>query len=426
MTRLALNRLSRPPAPTILIVGLAVALIVGLIATVLLMQPQSGELAAIFTPLTLTAIVSLSAGYLLYRLGRFRSARLHWTLLAGYGFSTLVTLAHVWIMARLMFLSEHDFALVTVLLMFAAIVATTLGYFASSAIGRAVHDLIQSARAIARGNLAARVPVSGRDELAELADTFNHMAERLEGAARQQKELERLRRDLIAWTSHDLRTPLTSIRAMVEALSDGVVTDPDMTQRYLRTIRADVQRLNGLIDDLFELAQLDAGGFTFEVSPHSLSDLLSDTLESFRAVAVERNIRLSGQVAEPLGLVRMNAQKVGRVLGNLLSNALRHTPAGGEVCVSAHTNENEVQVQVRDSGEGIPPEDLDRVFERFYRGDAARSRVEASSGAGLGLAIARGIVEAHGGVIWAENAVEGGAQFTFTLPTGDAKTAAEL
>jgi signal transduction histidine kinase len=417
MNRLAATRASRPPAPTILIIGLAAALLVGIIATLLIMQPgSSSELEALFTPLTLTAVVSLSAGYLLYRLGRFRSVRLHWTLLAGYGFSTLVTLAHVWIMARLMFLNEHDFGLVTVLLLFAAIIATTLGYFASSATAQAVHDLIRGARAIARGNLGARVPVTGRDELAELAETFNHMAERLDTADRQQKEVERLRRDLIAWTSHDLRTPLTSIRAMVEALTDGVVTDPVVTQRYLHTIRADVQRLNGLIDDLFELAQLDAGGITFEVSPHSLSDLISDTLESFRALALERNVHLTGQVAEPLGLVTMNAQKVGRVLANLLSNALRHTPSGGEVCVSAQKADHEVRVQVRDTGEGILPEDLGRVFERFYRGDVARSRVEASSGAGLGLAIARGIVEAHGGKIWAENAEGGGAQFTFTLP----------
>lgn len=409
-------RPARPPTATIFAAGFLAALVVGLAVTLLIMRPASGELAALFTPLSLTAIVSLATGYLLYRLGRFRSARLHWTLLAGYGFSTLVTLAHVWIMARLMFLSEHDFALVTVLLLFAAIIATTFGYFASAAMSLAVRDLTHSAQAIAAGNLAARAPVSGRDELAQLAQTFNDMASRLEAAAKKQQEVETLRRDLIAWTSHDLRTPLTSIRAMVEALTDGVVTDPAMTARYLHTIRADVQSLNTLIDDLFELAQLDAGGLTLEVANHSLSDSLSDSLESFRALAEARGVRLTGQVADQIDPVSMNAQKIGRVLANLLSNALRHTPPGGEVTVKAYRANGNVCVEVCDTGEGMPPEDLERVFERFYRGDAARSRLAASSGAGLGLAIARGIVEAHGGTIRAENVEGGGAKFVFTLP----------
>ncbi len=151
----------RLPAVAIFAAGFAAALAAGLIATLLIMRPAAGELVTLFAPLTATATVSLAAGYLLYRLGRLRSARLHWTMLAGYGFSTLVTLAHVWIMARLMFLSDHDFALVTVLLLFAAIIATTFGYFASSAIALAVRDLIHSARAIAGGNLTARNAAQG-------------------------------------------------------------------------------------------------------------------------------------------------------------------------------------------------------------------------------------------------------------------------
>ncbi|MBI3760956.1 MAG: HAMP domain-containing histidine kinase [Chloroflexi bacterium] len=410
----------RPRTLSIFIAGFIAALVAGLAVTLWLMRPASGELAALFTPLGLTAAASLGVGYLLYRLGRFRSARLHWTLLAGYGFSTLVTLAHVWIMARWMFLSEHDFALVTVLLLFAAIIATTFGYFASAALSLGVRELMHSAQALAGGNLAARAPVSGRDELAQLAQTFNDMAARLEAAAKKQKEVETLRRDLIAWTSHDLRTPLTSIRAMVEALADGVVSDPAVTARYLRTIRADVQSLNTLIDDLFELAQLDAGGLTLEVASHSLSDLISDSLESFRALADGRGVRLTGQVADQIDPVPMNAQKIGRVLANLLGNALRHTAPGGEVTVKAYRAKGDVCVEVRDTGEGIPPEDLERVFERFYRGDAARSRSRESSGAGLGLAIAKGIVEAHGGRIWAQNAEGGGARFVFVLrPAGD-------
>jgi signal transduction histidine kinase len=240
------------------------------------------------------------------------------------------------------------------------------------------------------------------------------MADQLEAAAQKQRETDQLRRDLIAWTSHDLRTPLTSIRAVVEALADRVIDDPDTIQRYLNSIQSDVASLNRLIDDLFELAQLDAGGLIFGKVPVSLSDLISDVLERMRALADQRRVQLSGRVSPGVDPVTIDPQKIERVLVNLISNAIRHTPEGGQVTIEAQVSDGRVRVSVRDTGEGIAPDDLPHVFERFYRGEKSRSR--STGGAGLGLAIAKGIVEAHGGSIGVTSRAGEGATFTFTLP----------
>jgi signal transduction histidine kinase len=256
--------------------------------------------------------------------------------------------------------------------------------------------------------------VTGRNEMAELAHTFNEMAEQLETAARKQRELETLRRDLVAWIGHDLRTPLTSIRVLLEALADGVVDDPDTVQRYLQTAQRQIRSLSVLINDLFEMAELDAGGLSLEQHPNSISDLISDTIESFSALAAQQDVTLEGSVEHGVDPVCMDAQKIGRVLANLVSNALHHTPAGGRVQIRASTLETGVQVEVHDSGEGITSEDLPYIFDQFYRGEKSRSR--DTGGSGLGLAIAKGIVEAHGGRIGAESAPGQGTRFFFTLP----------
>jgi signal transduction histidine kinase len=203
---------------------------------------------------------------------------------------------------------------------------------------------------------------------------------------------------------------------MIEALNDDLVTDEATRKRYYHTMRADIVALNELIDDLFELAQLDAGGMDLEMSPHSLSDLISDTIETFTVLAGNQGISLAGKVGENVDPVWMNAPKIGRVLTNLISNALNYTPAGGRVEVSAGKRDNYVEVMVRDSGPGFAAADLHRVFEKFYRGEQARSR--KSGGAGLGLAIAHAIVEAHSGEMWAENAPSGGAIVGFRFPAG--------
>jgi signal transduction histidine kinase len=184
-------------------------------------------------------------------------------------------------------------------------------------------------------------------------------------------------------------------------------------QRYLRGIQTEVGHLAGLIDDLFELARLDAGALELKLSAGSVHDVLSDALESLRPQASARGVQLGGDVAADLPPVLLDEARILRVVYNLVDNAVRHTPAGGSVLLGAEELANSVRVEVVDSGEGIPADDVDRIFDRFYRGEKSRSR--GTGGAGLGLAIAQGIVEAHGGRLWAENLSGSGARFCFTL-----------
>jgi signal transduction histidine kinase len=325
-----------------------------------------------------------------------------------------LTFLNVWVTARLMFASRHDLRLATVLLLFAGSIAMSFGYLFSISLTDRITRLSRAAKEISEGRLGVRVPVTGRDEMADLARSFNEMGAQLEEAARQQRQLETLRRDLVTWIGHDLRTPLTSIRVIVEALVDGVVQDPATVERYLETAKRHIQSLSQLLDDLFEIVEIDAGGMRLERHPGSIRDIISDSLEGFSALAARRDVHLEGSIAPDVDPVLMDAQKIERVLTNLLDNALRHTRAGGMVRVSASGVGGRVQVEVRDTGEGISAEDLPHVFDRYYRGD--KERDHDSARVGLGLAIARGIVEAHGGDIRIESAMGEGTRVWFTLP----------
>jgi signal transduction histidine kinase len=406
----------RPVSLPLLFAG-GVALTVALALTIfyVLMHPPMSEIGAMAAFLTITALVSVAAGYGAYRTGWIsRSPHISWILLGGYALSSVLTFINVWVTARLMFASQHDLLLATVLLLFAGGIAMSLGYFFSAALTDEILILNQAAKEIAQGNLNVRVPVTGRNEMAELAHTFNEMAKQLEAAARKQRELDTLRRDLVAWVGHDLRTPLTSIQVLLEALADGVVDDPTTVQRYLQTAQRQIRSLSVLIDDLFEMAELDAGGLGLEQHPNSISDLISDTLESFSALATQQDVTLEGSVEPGIDPVYMDTGKIGRVLANLVSNALQHTPAGGTVQILALGVAEGVQVEVRDTGEGINPRDLPHIFDQFYRGEKSRSR--DTGGSGLGLAIAKGIVEAHGGRVGVESSPSEGTRFFFTLP----------
>jgi signal transduction histidine kinase len=398
--------------------GLAIILVLALSLGLFywLMNPPMGDLTVMAQLLTLTAFISALAGFAAYRLGWLeRSPSLRLTLMGIYALASVLAFFNVWVTARLMFASEHDLVLATVLLLFAGGIAMVLGYFLSNVIVKRISGLQQAAQEIQQGKFGANVEVSGNDELSALAMTFNQMSQRLEEAAEKQRELDVFRRDLIAWAGHDLRTPLASVRAIVEALADGLVEDPQTVQRYLQTAQRDIQSLSLLIDDLFQMSQLDAGGLTLEREKASLSDLISDTLESFSTHATQQEVVLTGNVLAGVDPVWMDVQRIGRVLSNLIGNALRHTPKGGTINVEAQRTAQGVMVSVRDSGAGIHPDDLDHIFERFYRGEKSRSR--STGGAGLGLAIAKGIVEAHGGRIGVESQMGNGTLFYFVLPT---------
>jgi signal transduction histidine kinase len=398
-----------------LAIGIVIIFTLSLWAFYLVMQPPMNEIWLMAVFLSITAILSALASYAAYKLGWFyRSPTIRWSLILGYVLASLLTFVNVWMTARLMFASQHDLILATILLGFAGGIAIAIGIFISTALTDRIRELDQAAQSIASGNLDTRISYEGQDEIADLSKSFNQMADQLQVAANKQKETERLRRDLIAWVSHDLQTPLTSIRAILEALADGIVDDPATIQRYLRTAQKDVASLSLLIDDLFQLAQLDAGGLQLEVAANSITDLVSDTLESFSTVAARKEIELVGKVEPGVDPVWMDAQRIGRVLNNLVGNAVQYTPSRGRVEVEVTRENNNILVRVKDTGEGIPPEDIQLIFDRFYRGEKSRNR--ATGGAGLGLAIARGIVEAHGGEIGVTSIPESGTCFSFTLP----------
>jgi signal transduction histidine kinase len=395
--------------------GTALALGLALAIFWVSMSPPLAEFQATLALLGATAAVSVLVGYLAYQFGWIRwSPRLSWTLASSYVLSSLLTFLNVWWTARLMFLNQHDLTLATILLVFAGGIAVAFGLFLSSAVTDKIAALGRGANAIAEGRLRTRVAVDGRDEIAGLARAFNVMAAQLEEAEARKQELERLRRDLIAWVGHDLRTPLASVRATVEALADGMVDDPPTRARYLRTAKREIAALSNLIDDLFDMAQLDAGGFKLDRAPNAISDLISDTLERFRPLAAERRVTLTGLAAPGVDPVYIDARQISRVLANLADNALRHTPGGGRVTLHAYPSRAGVMVEVVDSGEGIRAEDIPHVFDQFFRGERSRSR--ATGGSGLGLAIVKAIVEAHNGTIRVESTLGQGSRFVITLP----------
>jgi len=409
--------ISQTSMPARLALGILLIIAISLGIFFLVMLPPLKELGLMALYLGGTALVSALAGYIAYRLGWINfSPTLRWTLLGGYALASILTFFNVWFSAQMMFASQHDLLLAIVLLVFAGGMAMVLGYFLSSTITERIHILKGAAENLAGGDLNTRVPVNGRDEVAGLAATFNQMAQQLQAADKKQRELENLRRDLIAWVSHDLQTPLASMRAILEALSDGVVEEPETVKRYLNTAQRDVRYLSSLIDDLFQMAQLDAGGFPLHRAEASLGDLVSDTLESFTELAKQQAITLEGNVDSDVDPVLMDTQAIGRVLNNLISNALRHTANNGRVSVWVRRTTQGVEVTISDTGAGIRADDLPHIFERFYRGDASRSRNRSTGGAGLGLAIARGIVQAHGGDIKVDSEIGKGTQFTFYIP----------
>ena len=235
------------------------------------------------------------------------------------------------------------------------------------------------------------------------------LAVRLAVEERSHRQIEDARRRLIAAVSHDLRTPLASLRLLVESIDDGVATG-ETRERYLRETRTHVELLTRLIDDLFELSRIEAGDISWTMRQVELGELIGDTVAAMRAPAEARGVAISTELPSREVVALANAEKVQRVLFNLIQNAIRHTPADGSVTVRASLGAEGVEVEVADEGAGIPAGQGERVFEAFYRGEEAGEE----EGAGLGLAISRAIVEAHGGRIWLEEATPG-IRVRFTL-----------
>lgn len=277
--------------------------------------------------------------------------------------------------------------------------ALVLGILAARQLTRPLGQLAYAAQRVASGHLGERVPISTSDEVGELARSFNSMAQALE-------RNERARRQLVADIAHELRTPLTVLQASLEAMMDGVVP---LTKETLASSHQEVLLLGRLVSDLRDLSLAEAGQLKLVLQPVDLGRIIRGQVEANSPQALAAGVSLAADIPSSLSPVSADASRLGQVLGNLLSNALRHTPAGGQVRVKARQGSpGEVLVSVEDTGVGISPEDLPHIFDRFYR--AARG------GSGLGLAIVKGIVEAHGGRVWAESQLGRGSTFHFSLP----------
>jgi signal transduction histidine kinase len=266
--------------------------------------------------------------------------------------------------------------------------------------------------AVTRGEREVMIETAARDELRGLAESANAMIASLAAEERARTQSEDARRHLVAAVSHDLRTPITSLQLLTEAIGDDIV-DGEQRRAYVDRMRTHIGALSSLIDDLFELSRLEAGDITWSLQQVELHALVQETIEAMRTQADAKGVRVTATLPDGLAPARANPEKLQRVLFNLIQNAIRHTPADGSVVVRAEPSVSGVELEVSDTGAGIAPDDRARVFTAFYRGgaDAARN----GEGAGLGLAVSRAIVEAHGGRIWLADSAQG-TRVRFSLP----------
>ena len=296
-------------------------------------------------------------------------------------------------------------------LLLAGLAAAAVGLISARFLARGMtsplREMASAARRMAHGDYRDRVTASSRDEVGQLAEAFNRMASQLEG-------VEQSRRELVGNVSHELKTPISAIQAHLENLLDGV---EEPNPKVLALMLGQCERLARLVEQLLDLSRLESGEVPLELEPVSLGPLVDQVVAEVGVARAGRLVQVHNEVAPGLPVIMADRERLHQVLFNLLDNAFRFTPAGGTVTVGAHLENGSCAVSVHDTGAGIAEEHLTRVFERFYRVDSSRSR--SDGGTGIGLAIARSVVEAHGGRIWAEQATGAGASFHFSLPAWD-------
>jgi signal transduction histidine kinase len=313
--------------------------------------------------------------------------------------------------ANAMFISHHDLGVVGMVCVVAGLVAFGFSWLLGRQIQTSSRALRKAARSLGQDETGFSAPAGPMAaELAALSRELDATALKLREARESERRMDASRRQLVAWVSHDLRTPLAGLRAMAEALQDGIATD---TPRYHRQILSEVTRLSSMVDDLFDLSRIESGTLSLSPDRIEVTDLVSDTIASMEPVARARGVWLTGAADGPLP-VYADPRELSRALSNLVTNAIRHTPEGGRVRVTAAAEAGEVLITVADGCGGIPEADLARVFDLAWRATAARTP-DADGGAGLGLTIVRGIVEAHSGQVRVVNVGEG-CSFEVRLP----------
>jgi len=364
------------------------------------------DVVTILAPLGAATV--LAAHTVIAHRARIGGLRRQFALIGAVAIAQLAVAVALFV--ELMFVSSHD-AFFTVLV---AAYAGLLGIWAGRLLGRralADVDIVRDTlTAVGEGRRDVHTGLTGHDELAQLGADVDRMIDRLAGE-------ERARRNLVAAVSHDLRTPLTSLQLLAEAVDDDLVADPATRRDYLARIGTHVRALSALIDDLFELSRLESGDIRWTLENVDLDELVQDTVEAMRAQADAGSVAVHAELSQRLA-ARANPEQIQRVLFNLLQNAIRHTPADGSITVRAEcTTPDQIVIEVADTGDGIGLADRAQVFDAFFQGGDRAARTDGS--AGLGLAISRAIVEAHGGRIWLEDAPRG-TRVRFSLPAATA------
>lgn len=395
---LSAGRRRRPfagPAWRGALIALLLAIGAGVLVAEVLISPTNDELLELAGYLAASAAATVWIGSLVLRLAdRAPGLSISRKVALASTAATGIALLNVFIVAQLMFISTgHDLPLLVALLVFSGATSVAFALLVTAAVGGRLERIAGAVRTLAGGDYSVRLAADGSDEVGRLAADVNQLAARLAQAQAEQATLERERRELTAAISHDLRTPLASIRAVVEALDDGLVDDPAEVRRYFATARREVARLDALIADLFDLARLDAGALPLERRPIDPVEIVTEVVEAFQPQAHQRGVDVAAQVDGPAFPLPLDGALVERALSNLVRNALHHTERGGAVQLRLATDGPDAVIEVADTGHGIDPDLLPHVWDRFARGDASRS----PGGAGLGLAIVRSIVEAHGG-----------------------------
>ena len=370
---------------------------------------KASELAHLAGLLAPAVVVTVAAASLASSLLRRTSLRQRYLAIAAVG--TLVALGNLFALTQAMFVSTRTATVLAVILTYASAAGLAAAHSSARSSAAALDRVTGTAKIIGDGDLFARVgPLEAGPELDQLADTIDHMAARLQAVRAQEQRVEQTRRDLITAVSHDLRTPLANLRAMVEAIDEQVVTDPPTMRRYAADMRRAVGQLSSLVNDLFELVQIDAGAIEAEVERAQLGDVVASAIATVEVEAATKGVVLSADLRGAEATTC--SPHVSRVLQNLLVNAVRHTPADGTIRVEGHRDPGSLRLVVHDTGEGIAETDLPHVFDPFFRADAARS----GDGVGLGLALADRIVRALGGTIEVVSWPDRGTRFDVTLP----------
>lgn len=387
--------------------------LVALLVSEAAMEPDGAERAVLYGLFAGVSAVAAVAGWTLTSLHRrFRSLR--WTLVGVGVAAVAATAAVVGAAALAMFLSVHDLLLVSAALVFGVGLGIVLAVAVAGPLTADLRALTAAAQAVAAGDLTVRTDVRRADELGGLASSIDAMVARLATLEDERERDEAARRELLAAISHDLRTPLAALQAAIEALQDDVGGDPE---HYLRSMATEVSLLHSMVEDLFVLARLQAGELQLERMAVDLTELADDAVESMASIAAKRNVALHLD-APALVLIDGDPQALARVLRNLVDNAIAHAPARTTVQVGISSVDQHPTVRVEDEGPGFPTDFADRAFDPFTRTDDARNR--NTGGAGLGLAIARGLVWAHHGHIWVEPGT--GGRIVFTLPPSATRT----